>query len=607
MSDGRITRYVEPRITGFLEAEVLEPKPLHEGWDNYVSQRSVRAIAIAPRSGHMWLATWGGVLCWKRKEEFLYRRYSSEHGLASNAVACLCLDREEHPWVGHVEGGLSYFDGQRWQVYEYLHTVPICAVASADLGGGIWAAGEDRVYRIKGPGQEPKEEGEKHEGAATAQALLDNGETVLLGNAWGLFHLQIGRNPERIAPEVIPACTALTKDINGAVWAGTPHGIFRLGNGAPEGPFAPDDASQVGHVLGLAAGRKRIWVLTTTDLAWIEEGEWTWATWHEQEQAPPTLRAIAATSDDTYVWLGTDRLLAGVRSTRSETEWDLDLLPPHAEDALNNLGRCVTLQPSNGRVWIGTAKGLIRFGPGDDWAVHNIPEDDIRDLSASTIKEDDLWVLTWPHGVLRLNALGQLFSQQLSGLPLALAVGQDGYTYVATGQGLWKLGADDTEEVSSNMPAPSVSCLAQTPDEKWWLGTTQGVWQQITGGWQLAGEQPGPAQAGVYTLSVINDTLWAATGAGLWARRDDTWALYGLGVENTPFSVRALAASSDDALLWLAREEDVVHYNTSTRAIDATYTSAKSGLASRRVTALIENEGFLWIVTQAGTSRLKLN
>ena len=120
MGGGRITRYKAEQyyVTSYTEADVLEPDQIHADWENYVSQRSIRSIVVAPQSRHMWLATWGGVLSWNRKEELLYRRYSSEHGMAGNAVDCICLDHRERPWVGHDEGGLSYFDVEAVLLYD---------------------------------------------------------------------------------------------------------------------------------------------------------------------------------------------------------------------------------------------------------------------------------------------------------------------------------------------------------------------------------------------------------------------------------------------------------------------------------------------------------
>ena len=109
-----ITRYQEPsKIARFRESSHgLKPEPVYPGWTNFVSQKSVRAIAMSTKSSCLWLATWGGVISWKWKDNQPYQRYSSEHGIAGNEVTCICLDECDRPWIGHSEGGLSYFDGK---------------------------------------------------------------------------------------------------------------------------------------------------------------------------------------------------------------------------------------------------------------------------------------------------------------------------------------------------------------------------------------------------------------------------------------------------------------------------------------------------------------
>jgi hypothetical protein len=66
MSSGQVTRYedVPAGITRYAEVEAVKPPATHAGWENFVSQHCARAVAVTPRSGRVWLATWGGVLAW---------------------------------------------------------------------------------------------------------------------------------------------------------------------------------------------------------------------------------------------------------------------------------------------------------------------------------------------------------------------------------------------------------------------------------------------------------------------------------------------------------------------------------------------------------------
>jgi ligand-binding sensor domain-containing protein len=305
----------------------------------------------------------------------------------------------------------------------------------------------------------------------------------------------------------------------------------------------------------------------------------------------------------------------GVWSPRKqETRWDPELRPLHEKDQLNNLARCIAAIGSDNRVAIGTAGGLFTCGRESDYGLG--PQGrDIRALCP--IGNEALWVLAWPGGVERWTGGGwaDFRPQQPPGFPLALAVGQDGSPYVVTGRSLWRLGAGEPVEVAGPPPAPA-RCLAQAPEGSWWLGTTRGVYRLAGGGWELAGQQQGPLQAEVHALAVIEATLWAATDAGLWAWHQDFpprpagqppgWQPHaGSGAGADP-RVLALAPAAGSGNLWLARDDGVVRYDPSTGTLSPPYTVINSGLAGRRVTALAECAGALWIATQAGVSRLKL-
>jgi ligand-binding sensor domain-containing protein len=637
---GRIGRIVPKKLRTVLKTDVeaFTPAPKHPGWLNLASQRYAQAIAVAPRSGLLWLATWGGVLAWDRDRQDVYRRYSSEHGLAGNAVACLCVDRSDRPWAGHLEGGLSYFDGEHWQIYEgsdsetpgpTLRTQPVRAVCRGTRTGDIWAATADTVYYIVGPDEDPEPVIQDQNAAVEALALLADGdERVLLGNAWGLFRLERGHAPQPVAAEEIGACTALARDTAGQVWIGTPWGVHRLaeeGNTATD-RIAPDAGA---WVVDLAAGKQRVWVLTTTGLARIDGDCWQPVQWKVRRRdndavkqgrsgrdSRPVLRAIAPSTVDDFMWTGTDERLGAVWLIEDqEIVLALDYLPEHIEDGLNNLGRCIT-GAGDSSLWVGTAAGLLALESNGTWIEHPVGGD-VRALClAGPPASQKLWILSWPHGVGWLDESGVYARRRLKkGLPVALATGQDRYPYVLTSQGLWKLVLTGPKgnllslERVARGPEYSVRCLAQTPDSTWWLGTTEGVYRRVYGRedwvWQHEGGAGEPRRVGVNAMGVVDDGLWVATDSGLWAWKQGRWQQHPIDPQNSNMSVRALAPAGVPGALWLAREDGVVRYQPQSGPT-LPFTLAESGLASLRVAGLLERAGVLWIVTQAGISRVDL-
>ncbi|GAA6617735.1 hypothetical protein [Scytonema sp. NUACC26] len=600
----KITRFEEQRIARFTgTSEGVKPEAVYPGWTNFVSQKSVRAIAMAIKSSCLWIATTGGVIAWKWKDNQPYQRYSSEHGMAGNEVVCLCLDEKERPWVGHSEGGLSYFDGQRWQVYFDLQTETVRALTGAGNYPGIWVAGQEMVYYIPEPSQPPKPVSATPDvSTADTLALLVDDKQLLIGNPWGLFQASHEQAPEQIVEE-IQSCTALAKDRSGRIWIGTPTGLCLLENNKVE--FWDDKVS--GRVLAIAVSEKRIWILTSDGLFQIQENVCLQVPVSEQ---PVTIRAIAASTSDSYLWVGTDQLLAGVQVINpSHSSWYLDLLTSDPDDILYNFGRCVISKPNSEQVWVGTVGGLFTYqSTNKKWQFFSNNNEDIRALALNSTS-NTFWILSWPNGMDKRLLDGSRADynpvpQPLS-LPLLLAMGQDGHPYVLTERALWRLTTVKTEEVVPSSPSGSL-CMLQY-DGVWWIGTSQGLYRLMNGKWQLVGDQPGPLEAAVCDLAVIENTLCVATANGLWTLKNSQWVQHNLKLPSNFPLVWVVAPSIHFKAIWLACEDGVVCYDPFSRNIREHYTCINSGLASRRVTALVESTHVLWIVTQAGISCITLN
>jgi ligand-binding sensor domain-containing protein len=606
MRPGRITRFVA--ITRQIQTEAVKPSPVYAGWMSHVSQRCVRALAVAPRSSRLLAATWGGVLAWRRKEDSFYRRYSSEHGLAGNAVSGLALDAEGRVWAGHDEGGLSCLAGDGWHALDELAEEPIRCVCP-DGGSGVYVATSRAVYRVPWvvPNAAPLAEG--HDGAVEADALLADGDDVLLGNAWGLFRLRAGHEPEPIEPGTISSCVALARDSQGVIWVATPHEVYRWRRPRLEGPLGPPAGEGPVRILGLAAGRNLVWIATTSGLARVANSRWQSLPWRGPAPAP-AVHAVAASGDDGFLWVGTDQRLAVVWLEGQEAVWDTNLLPPHPEDALNNLGRCAAGPTADGSVVVGTAGGLVTFRPDGTWRL-DAGVGDVRGLYGGGARQrepDTVYLLAWPRGFGRRTGSGavQFYSPQPDGIPLVVALGQDGYPYALTTRAFWRLRSDGPERVAEGFDG-AVRHLAQTPDGAWWVGTTRGVWGCSPARClEPTGEQSGPTEAEVTDLVVLGDTLWAATTDGLWARDGSGWQPHDVEGSKERGAVRTVAPAADPRILWLAAEDRLLRYDPAGRRVLATYTPRSSGLGSARITALREGGGVLWVVTSCGTYRLLL-
>lgn len=582
-------------IETWEDRQVLEPESIYPGWMNLVSQRSIRAIAISSKSRQMWIATWGGVLSWRQRDESAYYRYSSEHGLMGNGVSCVCVDDDDRPWVGHNEGGLGYFENNRWHVYSERKN-EIFRIVTTAASGGIWASTNTCVYRISGPQQPCIPVLVNNTEAQRPLALLEDGDDLLLGTSQGLFRLLSTGELASIEAQRIKFCTSLSRDARNRVWIGTAKHVYLMADGQvnPE-PFYNEEA---GYVLQLAAGRDLVWLLTSEGISVIDD-VWRPISYNSEQSEMPVAQTIAVSSTDRYLWVGTNSLLSSLSYSKDgSSSWRHSELPEHREDNLNNLARCFAASEQNETVWIGSAGGLVTLQANDSWTI-DTTAGDVRDLCLTAgPKGETLWSRRCPKG---FRAQGST-SAEPPGIPLALARGIDGNAYGLTSRGLWLLGANP--KLILEKLNVRVRSLCQTQDGTWWAGTAKGVYGYRKGAWSLANEQPGPSLSEVYALVVQGGKLWTAAANGLWCRTGNKWESHNAA---QPRIVSALAAADDGNRLWIAEAEEVVRYSPETKTCDRHYSIEETGLASRRVTAIVEIRGHLWIATEAGVSRLRLS
>lgn len=582
-------------IEKWEDRQVLEPQSIYPGWMNLVSQRSIRAIAISPKSRQMWLATWGGVLSWRQRDESTYYRYSSEHGLRGNGVSNVCIDDDDRPWVTHNEGGLGYFENNGWHVYPERKDEIFRIVIRAD-SGGIWASTNTCVYRISGPQQPCVPVLVNNAEAQRPLALLESGNDLLLGTSQGLFRLLNTGELVSIEAQRIKSCASLSRDGRSRVWIGTAKQVYLMAGGQinPE-PFYNEEA---GYVVQLTAGRDLVWLLTSEGISVIDN-VWRPISYNSEQPGMPVPRTIAVSSTDRYLWVGTDSLLSSLSYSQDGSgSWSHSELPEHREDNLNNLAHCFAASEQNETVWIGSAGGLVTLEANDS-SVIDTSAGDVRDLCLTAGPNGEtLWNLRWPKG---FRAQGSA-SAEPPGIPIALARGIDGDAYGLTTRGLWLLGANP--KLIAEKLNVRVRSLRQTQDGTWWAGTAKGMYGYRQGTWSLANEQPGPSLSEVYALVVQGDKLWTAAANGLWCRTGNAWESHN-GAQ--PRIVSAIALAADGTRLWIAEAEKVVRYSPDTRTCDRHYSIEETGLASRRVAAIAEIRGDLWIATGAGVSRLRLS
>jgi ligand-binding sensor domain-containing protein len=587
---GGIAEYSSP-IAEYRGARVLEPPAAFAAWTTFVSHAAVRAMAVAPVSRITWIATWAGVLAWDRRDEYVYRRYSSEHGLAGTPT-CIAIADDDRPWVGHLEGGLSFFDNGRWHPYGHLRNDRVLAIA-AGRGTTLWVATREAIFVVARDAR-PVELVRGDGRCSGATALLDDNGGVLVATASGVFRVSERAPVQRFGDDALRDCTSLARAQDGTVVVGTTTGVVF----ADGSELSSDEGDS--SAIGIAATRRGLWVLTHTGIARIEDGRWQTIGVPEDVAAP---RAIAVGSpNDEHLWIGTDNLVCGLRPTGDS--WNVGFLPGHAEDVLCNAARCVA--GGWGAAYVGTANGLF-IGKQDGTWSFEADLVDVRSVVAISVPgRESLWVLTWPGGVMHRSSSAEPWvpvSLGRQGLPRALVESWIGDPHVVVGSVLIDV-SGEPRVVSWHVPTDARGVI-HAPEQRWFAATDRGLFEFDNNGSSLVSAI---GSAPVSALGTAFAQLWVGVPGALWTLVDDQWEKITLSYNGEAWSepVTAIASSKRADTLWCACGGRVARVDIATGTVLEVHDRFDSGICGEHITGLAEVEGRLWVVSRAGIARYQL-
>jgi len=267
-------------------------------------------------------------------------------------------------------------------------------------------------------------------------------------------------------------------------------------------------------------------------------------------------------------------------------------------------------QTSDGYLWIGTEKGLVRFdGVNFHLFQHAntpvIPVGPIRALVADA--EGGLWI--HPGGPRILRYANSKFEDAASLLPqsepsfTAMGRGANGEVLISSlVNGTLKYTAGKFVKLvdAPELPNFLVISLAESRDGKLWLGTRDlGLFQAMRGDVISIGRSL-PDRKVNCLLPVTNEELWIGTDNGVvrWNGFEVTTA----GLSSSLTNVQALTMIRDrDANVWIGTNNGLIRVSP-----QGTVAFSKRAGDSVPVTALLEDrEGNLWAGTSQGIERLR--
>ena len=477
--------------------------------------------------------------------QYLYNSWGIEKGWPGGSITALAQTSDGYLWIG-TDKGLVRFDGFNFHQFERAHPDPI----------------------LIGP---------------VRTLLVDASDNlwILLQNTQ-VFRYHNG-NFELIRGETENGTTAMARGTSGAV----------LLSSLAEGTITYSDNRF--RSLSSAA--------LLTDAARVANSEApdqraTPFSWFDRLAAPTSVVISMAQTDDGKIWLGTERrglfyLQEGRVLTASNGGVDTKI-------------NCL-LPLQNSELWIGTAKGVVRWN-GTELTLAGVPSSllNLDVLSILRDRDSNIWVGT-SRGLFRYNANGvSLLST--TGPVAALFEDREGNIWIGSTRGLERL--RDSTFVTYSLPhlkSQSMGPLHVDSGGRTWIAPIQGGLRWLKEG-----------KSGVVTADgIANDVVYSIAGTG----KDDVWVgRQRGGLTHLRYSVNSFTAKTytqADGLaqntvyaVYVSRDGSVWSGTLSSGVSElknghfTNYTTT-DGLAANTISSIAESpDGTMWFGTPKGVSAM---
>jgi ligand-binding sensor domain-containing protein/signal transduction histidine kinase len=467
----------------------------------------------------------GLLLSVSRAEQLPVRVYTSADGLGQNRVKRIVRDSRGFLWFCTADG-LSRFDGYRFTTYDTSQGLPYPSINDLleTRAGVYWLASNGGgVFRFN------LSEGAHARGDAGA-AAASNGQAEQARSRFTVYKL--GDTPRTNRPN------RLFEDAAGRLWAGTDDGVYVLDESAGMKAFERVEFETGGTTNGGAVipvwafaedDEGRLWIATSAGL-WRREpqsgrisafpirpaiGGAVWDVSKDREGRMwvghsggllifklPAARANATPDESSGLRVEVRQSLlrageaAGGAEARAPSSPSVStppqtlqtLLPDEAGEAYaytkaDGLAHEVVRQihhAADGRIWLGTARGLSLFGAQTFLSytrAHGLSDDNIRALAED--RDGNLWVGTETGGAIKLARHGLVTYRETDGLS-----GTQVRDIFETNAGTLCVVADNAlisyfdgqkfTAVRPNLPPEIKSFMGVVEDARgdWWIGTT---------------------------------------------------------------------------------------------------------------------------------------
>ncbi len=326
------------------------------------------SAACQDKEGNLIVGTQGAGVFWYDAQG-RPTQISGAQGLSHGTVLSLCVDREGNLWVGTDGGGLNRVRRKLFSIQEGSEGLTIQSV-SGDGQDGLWFAnfgGKLNHWRNGTLKQFGVAEGLRD---LNVRSVLADASNVWVGTTfWGIFTLQDGNFRQVLGKPGPgnPSVSALCRDRNGQLWAGTQGGLLRW-DGHEWKVFTTRDGLSTNDVRAVVDDAKGNLFVGTGGggLDCLREGRFKSLRETNGSSPSDTVSSLYVDRED-VLWIGTP----GNGLVRFDgSKWTHYTM----RDGLlgNSIGYLI--EDGRGYLWIGSYAGLMR-----------IPKKALNDFAAGSI------------------------------------------------------------------------------------------------------------------------------------------------------------------------------------------------------------------------------
>ncbi|MEP7256276.1 MAG: two-component regulator propeller domain-containing protein [Ferruginibacter sp.] len=480
--------------------------------------------AAIDKKGNLWFGTSNGGI--SRYDGKKFTNYTTRQGLSHNSIFCITEDKKGNIWIGTIGGGLNCYDGKRFTNYTTKQGLVGNSVSCIieDKKGRLWIGTEYNGVSCY--------DGKKFTNYTTVEGLADNGVYCIAedkkGNLWfGATYGQVScfdgerftnYNFNRGQGMENNVVWSILEDKAGDLWFGTNnYGVNRF-DGKKVTNYTSAQGLPSNSIFKISEDKKgNLWIATDSGVSRFDGKQFTNFT-TIQGLANNIVWSITEDRNDN-LWFGTYG--GGVSCYNGKAVTNFTISQGLPNNTVLGIG-----EDRSDNLWLGTYGGGISRYNGKSFTNYTETQGLSSNFITSIIKDkkEDLWFGTVGGGVIQYNGKDFVNYTNRQWLPLnnVLSIKEDKNGNLWFGTQTHGLSVYDGNQVINYTTAQglannSINCIAEDKKGNLWLGTNDGGVSRFDGksftNYTIA--QGLPNNTIIYIIEDKLNNIWFGTNEGV--------------------------------------------------------------------------------------------